>query len=342
MAYTTRFRRKAVGSNEVGRGRSRGRSRTRREQPQGRKQSNPQKHDYFDGMKEDSEDEVQRNKQLVLHTQRPVTHQAQPEAFCSRFINPADISAATEDEDNEDSSLSEYESLESTEEWQDVSPLTPTANVSHTATPPSLTPTNSKTPQQSPSYPFPGTWSAALQDSNHAITQVSSATFSYASALATSGMGKATLSISAAALSTTNKYAASLTSWGLAKSGFSHNELPTPICKWLTKKEEADKKRSKARKKSELTQREFTDAKGRYVLDMHDTDASGDFVRGGDKSEGKVKEAEEEKGWGEQEMRSGGPFDDRFAVEDSDESDNEDEGDAGEDDGLVRMFEFDD
>ncbi|KAJ5025079.1 hypothetical protein PSV08DRAFT_366918 [Bipolaris maydis] len=322
MVYTTRSRREAVGSNEVGRGRSRGRSRTRREQPQSRKQSSPQKHVYFNGMKDESEEEVQSNKQLVLHIQRPVTHQAQPEAFCSRFINPADIPAVTEDEENDDSSLSEYESLESTEEWQDLSPLTPTAH--------------------SPSYPFPGTWSAALQDSNHALTKVGSATVSYATALATSGVGKATLSISAAALSTTNKYAASLTSWGLAKSGFGRNELPAPICKWLTKKEEADKKRSKARNKSEPTQREFTDAKGRYVLDMYDTDASGDFVRSADKSEGKVEEGGEEAGWGEQEMRGGGPFDDRFAVEYSEESDSEDEEEAGEDDGLVRMFEFDD
>ncbi|KAJ5057307.1 hypothetical protein J3E74DRAFT_477299 [Bipolaris maydis] len=322
MVYTTRSRREAVGSNEVGRGRSRGRSRTRREQPQSRKQSSPQKHVYFNGMKDESEEEVQSNKQLVLHIQRPVTHQAQPEAFCSRFINPADIPAVTEDEENDDSSLSEYESLESTEEWQDLSPLTPTAHVSHKDTrllhSPSLT-------SQSPSYPFPGTWSAALQDSNHALTKVGSATVSYATALATSGVGKATLSISAAALSTTNKYAASLTSWGLAKSGFGRNELPAPICKWLTKKEEADKKRSKARNKSEPTQREFTDAKG-----------------SADKSEGKVEEGGEEAGWGEQEMRGGGPFDDRFAVEYSEESDSEDEEEAGEDDGLVRMFEFDD
>ncbi|EUC37863.1 hypothetical protein COCCADRAFT_1307 [Bipolaris zeicola 26-R-13] len=324
MGFTRRSRRKAAGSNEGARGRSRGRSRTRREHPQGRNQSNPKKYGYLNGMKNDSEDEAQSNKQLVLHAQRSVPRQAQPEAFCSRFINPADIPAVTDDEDNEVSSLSEYESLESTEDWEHLVPQTPTAN-------------------QSPSYPFPGTWSAALQDSNHAMTKVSSATLSYVGALATSGMSKATRSISAAALSTTNKYAASLTSWGLAKSGFGRNELPAPICKWLTKKEEADKKKSKARIKSEMSQREFTDARGRYVLDMHDTDAAGDFVRK-DKNLSKTKEAEagEETGWGEQEMRGGGPFDDRFAVADTDESDSEEEEDAGEDDGLVRMFEFDD
>ncbi|EUC47409.1 hypothetical protein COCMIDRAFT_3663 [Bipolaris oryzae ATCC 44560] len=325
MAFATRSRRKTAGSNEGDRGRSRGRSRTRREQPKGRNQSSPPKRGYFNGINDESEDEVHSSKQLVLHTNRSVPHQAQPEAFCSRFINPADIPAVTGDEEEKDSSLSEYESPESANEWEDLSPQTPTAN--------------------SPSYPFPGTWSAALQDSNKAMSKVGSATLSYATALATSGMGKATLSISAAALSTTNKYAASLTSWGLAKSGFGRNELPAPICKWLKKKEDADKKKNKARKKSEAVQREFTDERGRYVLDMHDTDAEGDFVRG---AKVKATEVGEEAGWGEQEMKGGGPFDDRFAIADSDEeseseeSNSEDEEDAGEGDGLVRIFEFDD
>jgi hypothetical protein len=346
----SRMRRKAAGSSDdIGKSTSRGRSRRPRERPQAQKQPKLQHHDHLNDMEDESEDDSCSSNFQVPQAQRPVKtlNHAQHEVSCSRFINPSDIPTTSENDYDQNGSLSDHDSLDSTEDWQEIAPQTPTSNVSniHTFY---RHPTTNPTPQ-SPSYAFPGTWTAALHDSNHALTQVSSATFSYASALATSGMLKATRSIGTAALSTTNKYAASLTNWGLAKTGFAPTELPAPVCKWLSaRKEEVAKNKARKSRRCSLREhmappRPFRDAHGgAYVLDMHDTDAQGDFVRSPPGSLGKASQVVgDEAAWGVQDLRGGSGFEEPFQVGDSEDEDNEEEEET-ESDGLLRVFEFDD
>jgi hypothetical protein len=67
--------------------------------------------------------------------------------------------------------------------------------------------------------PFPSTWPAALQDTTAALTRVTRATLSFASAVASSGIGKASWSVGAATLNSTNKAALAFAGWGIHKTG---------------------------------------------------------------------------------------------------------------------------
>ncbi|EOA82441.1 hypothetical protein ACJQWK_04922 [Exserohilum turcicum] len=212
----------------------------------------------------------------------------------------------------------------------------------------------------SPAYNFPGTWTAALHDTTAALSQVRNATSSYAQALCTSGLGRATLSIGAAALHSTNNYALSLAEWSLSKTGLVPNELPAPVRAWVARRQEGDRRRREARIRrhnlrhfQEASNGLFIEGSSRFVIDLHDTDASGEFLD----SVPMTLERREEVESGDVEYED--PFelgdeDDEDDGEDDEESEEEsvedsvksvdDEASDGEkqNDGLVRLFEFDD
>ncbi|KAI4644666.1 uncharacterized protein J4E78_009485 [Alternaria triticimaculans] len=183
--------------------------------------------------------------------------------------------------------------------------------------------------------PFPGTWPAAIHDTSAALSEVSTATLSFASALASSGLGRASWSIGAATLSSTNRAALSFTTWGMEKTGVMPNELPAPMRRWIQGKEERDRRRRQAeqrrrdRRRRERDGQVFTggvDEEGGYVLATHEIDGTLNF-----EGRGPVDMREERGGQGEeQEYAAGGP-------EEIEEREAE-----HEDDGLTRVFEFDD
>ncbi|KAI4917680.1 hypothetical protein J4E85_009772 [Alternaria conjuncta] len=183
--------------------------------------------------------------------------------------------------------------------------------------------------------PFPGTWPAALHDTSAALSEVSTATLSFASAIATSGLGRASWSIGAATLSSTNRAALSFTTWGMEKTGVMPNELPAPMRRWIQGKEDRDRRRRQAeQRRRERRRRErdgvvFTggvDEEGGYVLATHEMDGTLRF-EGRGPVDMREETGEQE---GEQECGAGGP-------EEVEEREAE-----HEDDGLTRVFEFDD
>ena len=183
--------------------------------------------------------------------------------------------------------------------------------------------------------PFPGTWPAALHDTSAALSEVSTATISFASAIASSGLGRASWSISAATLSSTNRAALSFTTWGMEKTGVMPNELPAPVRRWIQGKEERDRRRRQAeqrRRERRRTERDGevvtggVDEEGGFVLATHEMDGTLNFEGKGPL--GMREDAGEEQE--EQESATGGR---REEIEQQQED---------EDDGLMRVFEFDD
>ncbi|KAI4698347.1 uncharacterized protein J4E84_001483 [Alternaria hordeiaustralica] len=182
--------------------------------------------------------------------------------------------------------------------------------------------------------PFPGTWPAALHDTSAALSEVSTATISFASALASSGLGRASWSIGAATLSSTNRAALSFTTWGMEKTGVMPNELPRPMRRWIQGKEERDRRRRQAeQRRRERRRRERdgvvitggVDEEGGYVLATHEMDGTLNFEGRGPldmREETSEQEEVQEHATGQEEIK-------------------EQEDDHGED-GLMRVFEFDD
>ncbi|KAE8832174.1 hypothetical protein P3342_013135 [Pyrenophora teres f. teres] len=181
------------------------------------------------------------------------------------------------------------------------------------------------------SYLFPGTWPAALADTSQALRGINAATSSYFAALSQSGIGRATSSISTAALSSTNSAALALTAWGLAKTGFGIHELPRPLKKWVMAKEARETRRMQKearRRRREVGSGVFEDGGGNFVLGTREMVGEG----GGD-------------GWEVQELRereevvdgSEGEDVGVMALRQLDIDDDEDEGD-----GMLMGLNFED
>ncbi|KAI4656306.1 hypothetical protein J4E93_001025 [Alternaria ventricosa] len=181
--------------------------------------------------------------------------------------------------------------------------------------------------------PFPGTWPAAIHDTSAALSEVSTATLSFASAIASSGLGRASWSIGAATLSSTNRAALTFTAWGMEKTGVMPNELPAPMRKWIQGKEDRDRRRRHAEQRRRDRRRRERDGvvitggvdeEGGYVLATHEMDGTLNF-----EGRGPLDIREEA---GEQEK-----VQDHETGREEIEEEQEDEGG-----GLVGVFEFDD
>jgi hypothetical protein len=256
--------RKAVGSNASSR---KGKSTTR-----GRPRQASSHTEEYHSARDDFQDAVMSPKALSSSQHLEFQEaQAEPEPQ----LCPADNRTATTvnsqcdaDEDEHDILLDSASSSASSE-WEDLP--SPTSTSLPTAT------------------PFPGTWPAALHDTSIALSQVSSATISYASGIASSGIGRASWSIGTAALSSTNKAALSFTAWGMARTGVMTNELPTPIRRWVQGKQERDRRRRRAEQRQrERRRREamrldgsFRDGRGEFVLETHEMDSRENFQEQG-------------------------------------------------------------
>ncbi|KAF2828701.1 hypothetical protein CC86DRAFT_465455 [Ophiobolus disseminans] len=176
-----------------------------------------------------------------------------------------------------------------------------------------------------PSYDFPGTWTAAMHQTGSALGEIGTATRSFTSAVAQSGIHKAGWSVGSALLSTTNRGVLSLVSWAAERTGTGPDALPRPAAKWVKSGRERMDEASRARERR---------ARRRLGL---------------------LEEAEE--GGLRIETRDGGPIPGLTPVAQPVEEDEEEIGvgflneealleaqkveDDG-DDGLVRMFQFDD
>jgi hypothetical protein len=227
-----------------------------------------------------------------------------------------------------------------------------------------------------PSYDFPGTWPAAIHDTTSALTQVGSATTSYATALTHSGIGKAGWSVGAAIAYTANKRALSLVDWATDHTGTGADQLPRPIAGWL----KSGKEKAKERRRAELRKKErqarrargerspdgriadgeavFLDEQGPFALETSEMDSTGELMSGPrpvliQRSEddgfavastqgGSIDKEEEKVQRGEYpEHDDEEPEDDDEEPEDDDEE-PEDDDEEPEADGLIRLFEFDD
>jgi hypothetical protein len=127
----------------------------------------------------------------------------------------------------------------------------------------------------------------------------------------------------------------------MAQTGLMPSELPGPIKKWVTSREEANKRKTLAeerRRRQQLLHGEtvdgtFGDEQGAFKLDLHQTDMDGEFVGSAPSSYPKKigwKEESESERLDESVGERGDYVEER--------SDEEEE----EEDGLLRVFEFDD
>ncbi|KAF2133109.1 hypothetical protein P153DRAFT_381552 [Dothidotthia symphoricarpi CBS 119687] len=163
-----------------------------------------------------------------------------------------------------------------------------------------------------PSQDFPGTWDAAYNSTSHALREVTAASSSYITSLSKSGISQAGWSIGAALTSTANKSALSVVSWAAEKSGVDTTVLPGGVKDWLKGKDRLDKARQRvrnvdgkrlARRLSRVSGETgelpnegvlwdrpitFGDARGAFVLDVHDDEES--FLHA--RSEGDVQSLE--------------------------------------------------
>ncbi|KAF1942749.1 hypothetical protein EJ02DRAFT_454051, partial [Clathrospora elynae] len=346
---TERPRKAAVGSSDrYGNSVSRGRSRHQKERPQAPSRT-PEVYRDADEYGEE-EEHMQNGKHCtpVLRTPRLVELPQEEQKQKERPRTGAKHTTAKHTT-KPDADLGD-ESADSSDDWEQIPREVYVQNYTSTSISPTLT-----TP---PSYPFPGTWPAALQETTSAFSQVTLATKSYASALTSSGFGKASWSIGAAALSSTNKYALSLTSWGLLKTGLMPGELPARVKKWVRHNDEAKRRvelkmMKKKRRRGMGEPLTFGDERGAFVLDMHETDSMGEFtgpvprsMLGGNAPRSRAGEYEggEEEDNEEEDNEEEDNEEEDNGEEDNEEEDNE-EGEEGEeygsDDGLLRVFEFD-
>tara|TARA_R110002003_G_scaffold121_21_gene10821 strand:- start:9213 stop:9815 length:603 start_codon:yes stop_codon:yes gene_type:complete len=199
-----------------------------------------------------------------------------------------------------------------------------------------------QTPSGPSSYDFPGTWPTALHDTSAALTQVSSATASYASALTHSGIGKAGWSVGTAAFSSANKGALSLVSWAADHTGTGVDQLPRPVGKWLKggrrkieEQRRAEQKIVERRRRRESGRQDlqpFGDERGPFVLETAEMSSTGEIV-------GPLTPLQRD-GFTEAMTRGGSGV--AGQVTEQREHDSEDATEEEEDDGMTRLFEFDD
>jgi hypothetical protein len=102
----------------------------------------------------------------------------------------------------------------------------------------------------------------------------------------------------------------------MAKTGVLPGDLPRPLRSWVKSKEEKGVRRRERRSREGLTRGETVDVEGGFVLDLYGTTREGEFVGSVPRSQIPL-EVEEEQGTREEEEEA-------------------------KDDGLVRLFEFDD
>ncbi|EAT84708.2 hypothetical protein HBH56_047840 [Parastagonospora nodorum] len=210
-----------------------------------------------------------------------------------------------------------------------------------------------------PSYNFPGTWPAAFNDTTTALTQIGSATASYASALTRSGIGKAGWSVGAALASTANRRALSLVDWAAGRTGTGEDNLPRPIGRWLKggRKTKEERRRAERKKKEKEARRArgdpspeasddnfesplFKDDEGPFTLETSEMNNAGDFVDGQRAVQMEEEEEEEDdRGFTPATTTTIGGR----AVERHGRSSLEGyEEDEVEDDGMKRLFQYDD
>ncbi|KAF1842178.1 uncharacterized protein K460DRAFT_409596 [Cucurbitaria berberidis CBS 394.84] len=222
--------------------------------------------------------------------------------------------------------------------------------------------TGAKSP--TPSYDFPGTWDAALHETTSALSQVGVASKSYATALSHSGVGKAGWSIGSALASSANKGALSLATWAVDKVGADTAQLPSPLTTWLGKQDRLNEARGRAKQAEERrrarkrkgrgrepvltgedrTPLTFGDEQGAFVLETHELDSTGQFV------DTRTIGMLQEDGWATTatsfNARTEAPASsvpaaslDKNGLRGREEEKEEEQ---RVDDGLVRMFDFDD
>ncbi|CAO2648094.1 Nn.00g090160.m01.CDS01 [Neocucurbitaria sp. VM-36] len=273
MADLNKQSSKAAGTSDRRRiGTSRPQPRRLHEQPEARVPSS-QVHDIDNEHDRDSPYASTRQGSGTSASERPLAHKQPQEASQISDSDDVDEEDAANENPCEDWDLLEHEAP------------------ARTSVPTALS--------SPPSYNFPTPWSAALNDTSNALTQVTAASTSYATALSQSGMGKAGWSIGSALASSAKKSALSVAEWGLEKSGKDVEELPAPVRKWLGGRGQRGGRRG--------GRRVMRDERGAFVLETHDLDATGEFVKEGA----------------------------------GDDEGAEVEGEVGED-GLVRMFRYDD
>jgi hypothetical protein len=116
--------------------------------------------------------------------------------------------------------------------------------------------------------------------------------------------------------------------WAVDSTGTGVDQLPRPISGWLRSGRERWRKERKARGGKEDVM--FGDERGMFVLQTAEMDHTGEFVSG--------LRAVDEKGWAEADVEGGS-----MVEEMGEERREDDEAERdGEDDGMVRLFEFDD
>lgn len=210
-----------------------------------------------------------------------------------------------------------------------------------------------------PSYNFPGTWPAALHDTTTALTQVGSATASYASALTRSGIGRAGWSVGAALASTANRRALSLVDWAADRTGTGADNLPRPIGSWLKggRKTKEDRQRAKRKRKEKKARQargdpfpdasdddfespQFKDDEGPFTHETSEMSNAGDFVDG--LRAVQAEEDDNDGGFAPATTMGGRAVDghSRSSLEGYEEE--EDEEDEADDDGMTRLFQYDD
>ncbi|KAI8937351.1 hypothetical protein NX059_006557 [Plenodomus lindquistii] len=160
--------------------------------------------------------------------------------------------------------------------WEFVNASPPsTPSTLHTT--PTPTPT-AATAAQPPSYSFPGTWTTAFNDTTAALSSVTTASTSYASALSRSGLGRASRSIGAALLNSTNRGALGAAGWVVGKTGVMRGELPRGVREWL----EREERRKMARGGGVEVDGDgvMQDRRGSFVLETRERDGDGGWVGG--------------------------------------------------------------
>jgi hypothetical protein len=180
----------------------------------------------------------------------------------------------------------------------------------------------------------------------------------YASALTRSGIGKAGRSVGAALASTANRRALSLVDWVADRTGTGADNLPRPIGRWLKGgwKIKEDRRRAERKRKGKEARRArgdpspeasddnfesplFKDDEGPFTLETSEMSNAGDFVDG---LRAVQMEEEDDRGFAPATTTTmGGKAVERHGGS-SLEGYEEDEEDEVEDDGMKRLFQYDD
>jgi hypothetical protein len=195
-----------------------------------------------------------------------------------------------------------------------------------------------------PSYTFPGTWPAALHDTSLALSSVSTATASYATALTHSGVVKAGWSIGSALASSANKSALSIAAWAVDRTGTGTDQLPGLIGGWVSNGKERTEEIRRAEQRRRARRdggrgimgelQTFGDERGAFVLETGEMSSMGEIL-------GETRPVHGEDGFVEADTR-GVSADERGVVEGPGGDEEVEEEEEEEADGLLRVFELDD